>query len=80
LVTDSREEKDTLLKRFSAAFGITPEQYALGALVGTASEVRDRIAKFIESGVTHFIPIANTPFSHESIRRFSEEVIPAFRG
>lgn len=79
LVTDSREEKDELLRRFAAAFGITPEQYALGALVGSASEVRDRIAKFIDVGVTHFKPIANTPFSHESIRRFAEEVIPAFR-
>src|SRR4030095_13565851 len=79
LVTDSREQKDELLNRFASAFGITPEQYALGALVGTASEVRDRIAQFIEVGVTHFIPIANKPFNHESIRRLSEAVIPAFR-
>jgi F420-dependent oxidoreductase-like protein len=79
LVTDSRGEKEELLGRFAAAFGITPEQYALGALVGSASEVRDRVASFIEVGVTHFIPIANTPFKHESIRRFAEEVIPAFR-
>jgi alkanesulfonate monooxygenase SsuD/methylene tetrahydromethanopterin reductase-like flavin-dependent oxidoreductase (luciferase family) len=79
LVSDSRDEKDELLRRFAAAFGITPEQYELGALVGSASEVRDRIAQFIDVGVTHFIPIANTPFNHESIRRFAEEVIPAFR-
>ncbi len=79
LVTDSRDEKDELLRRFAAAFGITPEQYELGALVGSASEVRDRIAQFIDVGVTHFIPIANTPFNHESIRRFAEEVIPSFR-
>jgi len=79
LVTDSRDEKDELLRRFAAAFGITPEQYELAALVGSASEVRDRIAQFIDVGVTHFIPIANAPFNHESIRRFAEEVIPAFR-
>jgi F420-dependent oxidoreductase-like protein len=79
LVTDSRQEKDELLGRFAAAFGITPEQYAPGALVGAASEVRDRIAEFIDVGVTHFIPIANTPFNHGSIRRFAEEVIPSFR-
>lgn len=79
LVTDSSEEKNELLQRFSAAFGITPEQYERGALVGPASEVRDRIARFIDVGVTHFIPIANTPFNHESIRRFAEEVIPSFR-
>ena len=79
LVTDSRAEKDELLRRFAAAFGITPEQYESGALVGSASEVRDRIAQLIDVGVTHFIPIANAPFNHESIRRFAEEVIPAFR-
>jgi F420-dependent oxidoreductase-like protein len=79
LVSDSRDEKDELLRRFAAAFGITPEQYELGALVGSASEVRDRIAQFIDVGVTHFIPIANAPFNHDSIRRFAEEVMPAFR-
>jgi len=79
LVTDSREEKDELLTRYAAYFGLTPEQYEKGALVGAASEVRDRISRFIEVGVTHFIPIANTPFNHSSIRRFAEEVMPAFR-
>lgn len=79
LVTDSREEKNELLHRFAAAFGITPEQYEQGALVGSAAEVQDRISRFIEVGVSHFIPIANTPFSHDSIRRFANEVIPAFR-
>jgi len=79
LVTDSREEKDGLLRRWAAAFGITSEQYALGALVGSPSEVRDRIHQFIEVGVTHFIGIANPPFTQNSLRRFSEEVIPAFR-
>jgi len=79
LITDSQQEKDELLSRFAAAFGITPEEYAQGALVGSASEVRDRIAEFVEVGVTHFIPIANTPFNHQSIRRFAEEIIPTFR-
>lgn len=79
LVTDSREEKDELLRRWAAVFGVTPEQYALGALVGSPSEVRDRIHQFIEVGVTHFIGIANPPFNHVSIRRFAEEVIPGFR-
>jgi alkanesulfonate monooxygenase SsuD/methylene tetrahydromethanopterin reductase-like flavin-dependent oxidoreductase (luciferase family) len=79
LVTDSRQEKDELLRRYSAYFGLTPEQYERGALVGTASEVRDKISQFIEVGVSHFIPIANTPFNHDSIRRFAEEVIPSFK-
>jgi alkanesulfonate monooxygenase SsuD/methylene tetrahydromethanopterin reductase-like flavin-dependent oxidoreductase (luciferase family) len=79
LVSDSRDEINALLEHWSAAFGITPEQYAQGALVGSPSEVRDQIAQFIDVGVTHFIPIANAPFNGKSIRRFAEEVIPAFR-
>jgi F420-dependent oxidoreductase-like protein len=79
LVTDSREERDELLGHWAAAFGVTPEQYGLGALVGSSSETRDRIHQFIEAGVTHFILIANPPFNHDSIRRFAEEVMPSFR-
>jgi F420-dependent oxidoreductase-like protein len=79
LVTDSREEKDELLRKYAGYFGLTPEQYGQGALVGSASEVRERISRFIEVGVTHFIPIANTPFNNDSIRRFAEEIIPSFR-
>jgi len=79
LVTDSKEEKDALLQGWAAAFGVTPEQYAPGALVGTVAEVRDRIHALIDVGVTHFIPIANAPFNHNSIRRFAEEVMPNFK-
>jgi F420-dependent oxidoreductase-like protein len=79
LITDSREEKEELLRRLAEAFGITPEQAAPGALVGSTSEIRDRIHQFIEAGVTHFIMILNAPFSHDTIRRFAEEVMPAFR-
>src|SRR5436190_1665494 len=79
LVSDSREEISALLERWSSVFGLTPEQYAKGALVGSPAEVRDQIAKYIDVGVTHFIPIANAPFNQDSIRRFAEEVIPPFR-
>ena len=79
LITDAREEKAELLGRWAGAFGITPEEYAMGALVGSADEVRERVQRLIEAGVSHFILIANAPFNRESIRRFAEEVIPAFR-
>jgi F420-dependent oxidoreductase-like protein len=79
LVTDSREEKDQLLRRLAELFGVTPEQAAPGALIGSASELRDRVRQFVEAGVTHFILISNPPFDHDSIRRFAEEVMPAFR-
>ena len=79
LVTESVQEKQEVVARMAQAFGTTPEAVEPGFLVGPASEIRDRIHRYIEAGVTHFIGIANPPFSHVSIRQFAEEVIPEFR-
>jgi F420-dependent oxidoreductase-like protein len=80
LVTDSKEERDAVVRGMAEAFGRAPEEVEPGLLVGSASEVRDRISSLVEVGVTHFIIIANAPFNHDSIRRFAEEIIPSFRG
>jgi F420-dependent oxidoreductase-like protein len=79
LVTDSKEEAAELARGMAEAFQAPVEQVEPGLLVGTASEVRDRVNRFIEAGVTHFITIANPPFDHTSIRRFAEEIMPEFR-
>jgi alkanesulfonate monooxygenase SsuD/methylene tetrahydromethanopterin reductase-like flavin-dependent oxidoreductase (luciferase family) len=79
LITESTEVKDEMVRRMAEAFGAPPEQVAPGMLVGSVEEVRDRIATYIDAGVTHFITIMNAPFDHDSIRRFAEEVIPSFR-
>ncbi|HXG92368.1 MAG TPA: LLM class F420-dependent oxidoreductase [Blastocatellia bacterium] len=79
LVTDSKEERDAIVNGMATAFGRAPEDVEPGLLVGSVSEVRDRISRLIDVGVTHFIMIANAPFNHDSIRRFAEEVIPVFQ-
>ena len=79
LVTDSAERKDKVIRGMASAFGITSQEAAAGLLVGPASEIRDRIQKYIDVGVTHFIGIANPPYDRESITQFAEEVIPHFR-
>jgi F420-dependent oxidoreductase-like protein len=79
LVTDSKDEAAELVRGMAEAFQAPVEQVEPGLLVGTASEVRDRINRFIEAGVTHFITSANPPFNHDSIRRFAEEIMPQFR-
>lgn len=79
LVTDSKEEAEQVARGMAEAFQAPVEQVEPGLLVGSASKVRDRIHRFIEAGVTHFITIANPPFDHGSIRRFAEEVMPEFR-
>ncbi|HMG34134.1 MAG TPA: LLM class F420-dependent oxidoreductase [Blastocatellia bacterium] len=79
LVTESAAEKSETVAAMARAFGAPPEAVEPGLLVGSPSELRDRIHRYIEIGVTHFIGIANPPFNHDSLRRFAEEVTPAFR-
>ncbi len=79
-VTDSWSQKEALVGAMSRAFGRPPEEVEQGLLVGSVEEIRGRISRLLEAGVTHFIPIAAAPFNHGWIRRFAEEVIPAFRG
>jgi F420-dependent oxidoreductase-like protein len=78
-ITDSPEEKQAMITRAAAMFGAPIEMIAPGLLVGSVSELRDRIQQFIEAGVTHFILIPHTPIDHTTIGRFAEEVMPAFR-
>jgi alkanesulfonate monooxygenase SsuD/methylene tetrahydromethanopterin reductase-like flavin-dependent oxidoreductase (luciferase family) len=60
-------------------FGSSPAEVEPGVLIGSADELRDRIRRFVEAGVTHFILICPPQTSKDTIRRFAEEVIPEFR-
>lgn len=78
-VTDSAAEKEALVNRAARAFGVAPQMIEPGLMIGSIEEIRSRVAGLIEAGVTHFIPILNAPFDHNSVRRIAEEVIPEFR-
>jgi F420-dependent oxidoreductase-like protein len=79
-ITDSAAEKDEAIRKAAAKFGLEPDQVAPGILVGPVEEIRDRMRRFIEAGITHFIFIVEAPFDHNTIRRLAEEVIPSVRG
>jgi F420-dependent oxidoreductase-like protein len=78
-LTEEPAEKEAVVRRTAEMFGAPPAEIEPGLLVGSAAEVRERIRRFVEVGVTHFILIASAPFNHRSLRRFAEEVIPTFR-
>ncbi len=78
-ITESTDQRDAVIGAISKAFGRSPEEIEPGLLVGPTEEIRGRIEKLIEAGVTHFILIAAAPFNHEMLRRFAEDVIPHFR-
>jgi F420-dependent oxidoreductase-like protein len=78
-IVKSNDEKDAIVAALAKAFGTSPEQVEPGMLVGTAEEIRGRMEKFIEAGVTHFIFLVPDPSDQDAIRGLGEQIIPAFR-
>jgi F420-dependent oxidoreductase-like protein len=78
-IAPTEQEKDRAVSRLAEAFHARPEDVEPGLLMGSVQEIRDRISRLIDVGVTHFILFASAPFDHKTIRTFAEEVIPAFR-
>jgi F420-dependent oxidoreductase-like protein len=79
-VTDSQSEKQRILERWADRFGRRPEEAEPSYLVGSITELREKIEQFAEAGVTHFIASLTAPFHHQSLRRFAEAFIPTYRG
>jgi F420-dependent oxidoreductase-like protein len=78
-VTSSASAKDKALRSVAEWYHATPETVEPALLVGTENEVRDRIGRFIEVGVTHFILSMRSPFDLTAIRRFADQIIPGVR-
>jgi F420-dependent oxidoreductase-like protein len=78
-LTESKQEQEARVRTIAKAFGQTPEAMEPGLLVGSIRQVRERIQEFIDAGVTHFIVSEMPPFDHDALRRFAQEVVPAYR-
>ena len=86
--TDTRDEDLTQsqLEKVAPYFSIhhdmdlSLDQVAEKTLIGTPEEIVERLRRFLEIGVNHFI-VKHLPFNQEveSVRLFSREVIPALR-
>lgn len=81
---DVFRKKLGVLREHCAAVGRRVEEievsWAGAGLLGQPAPVaRARIEELIEAGVTHFIMSASAPFDHDALRRFADQVIPAFR-
>lgn len=78
-ITHSQAEKKAVVEEYAAAFHKSPTEVEAASLVGPIEEIRTRIERYIEVGITHFIPTLRAPFHHETLRLFAEQIIPAFR-
>jgi alkanesulfonate monooxygenase SsuD/methylene tetrahydromethanopterin reductase-like flavin-dependent oxidoreductase (luciferase family) len=78
LVTDAQAEKTAVVDLMKQVWGGSAEEAENRVLVGSVEEICDRINRFVEVGVTHFIMSLMPPFRHDHLRRFAEEIIPQF--
>jgi alkanesulfonate monooxygenase SsuD/methylene tetrahydromethanopterin reductase-like flavin-dependent oxidoreductase (luciferase family) len=60
---------------------MTPDEARRTIIAGTsADELKPQIQAFIAAGITHFIfTMRSQPYDREGLKRFAQEVIPAFR-
>lgn len=77
-LTEDTAFKQRVAQGMAAARGGSPEEAVRSVLLGSVDEVKEQIAAYQDAGVEE-IYCAQWPRTHmESLRRFSEEVIPAF--
>jgi F420-dependent oxidoreductase-like protein len=78
-LTEDSAFRGRVLQGMSAATGRSEEEAAQSLLLGSVGEIKDRIQEYAAAGVQEFM-LAQWPRIHrDSLLRFSEEVIPAFR-
>ncbi len=62
----------------AAARGISPEEAVKSVLLGSVDEIKQQVAAYRDAGVEE-VYLAQWPTTRmESLRRFSEEIIPEF--
>jgi F420-dependent oxidoreductase-like protein len=62
-----------------AARALVDKRVAGSLLVGSASDIRDRIRAYVDAGATSVIVSVQAPYDRELLGTFAREVIPAFR-
>lgn len=48
-------------------------------LAGNSAEIRQQVERYAAVGVTHIIISLSAPYDYAVLRRFADEVLPAFR-
>jgi F420-dependent oxidoreductase-like protein len=77
-LTDNPEFKERVAQGMAAQRGGSPEEAVKSVLLGGVDEVKRQVAAYRDAGVEE-IYLAQWPRTHmESLRRFSEEIIPEF--
>lgn len=78
-LTDDPAFKQRVLQGMSVARGTSEEEAARSVLLGSVEEVKAQVAAYVEAGVEGFMLAQWPRFHRDTLLRFSEEIIPAFK-
>lgn len=76
----SPERERVALRMSAAMWQLSEEEARQIAMVGSREECLDRIARYRQVGVTHFIFMASPPYELDGLQAFAEDVATAARG
>jgi F420-dependent oxidoreductase-like protein len=60
-------------------WGEAYDSWAAGNLIGTPEQVAEKVARYVESGCTYFVPWCSDYPDTTTLSLFAEQVMPAFR-
>ena len=78
IMTPDRSRGRALAERIAQRRGITVEEAASSCYLGTVDDMKELTQRYIDIGVTYFTMPLLPPFRVDDLRRFGEEVLPAF--
>lgn len=78
-LSDDPAFRQRVVQGIASARGVSEDQAARSLLLGSIDEVKQQVKAFIDAGVQEFMLAQWPRFHAESLRRFSEQVIPEFR-
>jgi F420-dependent oxidoreductase-like protein len=64
--------------RFGAR-AVVKKEVAQSILADSPDAIRDRIRTYVDAGASEIILSLRTPFDHELMRRFAQEIMPSFK-
>jgi F420-dependent oxidoreductase-like protein len=77
--TEDPDRQNMMCGLTAAMNETTPEQARDSIMIGGKQECLDKVAAYVEAGVTHFIFMTFAPYFVDEIQSFAEEVAPAAR-
>ena len=78
VMTPDRSRGRAMAERMAQRRGITVEEAASSCYLGTVDDMKELTQRYIDIGVTYFMLPLLPPFRVDDLRRFGEEVLPAF--